>query len=410
MRKLIKETASYVVFNYASQALLIARGFLLITILTPVSLGIYKLLFTYVSYFRYYNLGLNALAFYRAPPRKMQASYGFLLRKINLTLAWSLGLLFTLIFAILWWDALSSDSTRDYILWIFLILYFSQMAETYLTIAKVNKAFATINRYNVAFAVVSTVSMVVLGYFWQLRGVIVGLTLSTIVTSAYLTGKLGKGVRYSIRLTRWKIKNLFKHSLTTILPGMFIVLFTTVEIWIIAFRFGAAETGYYSVVATFVSIVLMLNTDGVVLLYSKRSQNFRRQPGFVLNVTAIAFFVIASVCFAGIIIVPKIIEMFFPDYLRASAIYLLCFWGIPFLVARNIVVSYISQNRSIFISTILAALLVTKSALLLLVQTSAFYLGLAATNAAFAVVLIMVYVLDRQRAFNGKQNAKNGIT
>jgi hypothetical protein len=190
MQKLFKEGVSYVVLNYLSLFLTTVRGILLINILTPFSLGVYKLIFTYSSYFRYYNLGFNALAFYRAPARGLEESYSFLLRKINTALAWSFGVLFTVIFSAFWWRNLSDQGTLDFILWLFAILYFTQLGETYITICKVRKDFATVNKYNVLFAALSTVLMIGLGYLFSLRGVILGLAASTVIGCFYLINAL----------------------------------------------------------------------------------------------------------------------------------------------------------------------------------------------------------------------------
>jgi O-antigen/teichoic acid export membrane protein len=382
MQKLFKDALSYVVLNYFSLFLTTVRGILLINILNPFSLGLYKLIFTYSSYFRYYNLGFNALAFYRAPVKGLEESYSFLLRKINITLAWSFGLLFTLIFSAFWWNSLSQMKSLDFILWLFGILYFTQLAETYITICKIRKDFRIVNQYNILFAVLSTILMIALGYFLELRGVIIGLAASTILACLYIISAL-------------KMK----------LP----LLFTTVEVWIITYFFGAEETGYYSFVITFVNIILLLNTDGVVFLYSKRSGNFRKDPGFVLKLTIIAFVLIGLVCIAGLFVVDWGIATFFPRYMRASEIYRLCFWGIPFLVARNIVVSYISVNRTIYISVVLFILLTIKSvALLFISNKEEFYQALAASNVFFGVILVLIFLYHRY--FEKQSNPSTKIT
>jgi O-antigen/teichoic acid export membrane protein len=409
MQKLFKDALSYVVLNYFSLFLTTVRGILLINILNPFSLGLYKLIFTYSSYFRYYNLGFNALAFYRAPVKGLEESYSFLLRKINITLAWSFGLLFTLIFSAFWWNSLSQMKSLDFILWLFGILYFTQLAETYITICKIRKDFRIVNQYNILFAVLSTILMIALGYFLELRGVIIGLAASTILACLYIISALKMKLPFSISLGRYKLKTLFKHSIVTILPGMFIVLFTTVEVWIITYFFGAEETGYYSFVITFVNIILLLNTDGVVFLYSKRSGNFRKDPGFVLKLTIIAFVLIGLVCIAGLFVVDWGIATFFPRYMRASEIYRLCFWGIPFLVARNIVVSYISVNRTIYISVVLFILLTIKSvALLFISNKEEFYQALAASNVFFGVILVLIFLYHRY--FEKQSNPSTKIT
>jgi O-antigen/teichoic acid export membrane protein len=408
MQKLFKDTIGYVVLNYLSLFITMVRGILLINILTPASLGVYKLLFTYSSYFRYYNLGLNALAFYRAPSRGLQDTYSFLLRKINILLAWSFGILFTIIFSIFWWQPLSELGSLDFILWLFGILYFTQVAETYITISKIKKDFRVVNIYNIQFAAVSTVMMIGLGYFLELRGVIIGLAISTVIASLYVMNALKLKLSVPIKLSAFRIKTLFKHSVITILPGMFIVLFSTIEIWIIAYSFGAEETGFYSMVTTFINIILMLNTDGIVFLYSRKSMEFRKDPGFVLKLTAVAFILITLVCFAGTFVVDWGIETFFPKYLRSAEIYKLCFWGIPFLVARNVVVSYISMNRSILISMVLLVLLIMKTLVLFFIYSPAqFYIVLAATNVMFGVVLTTFYLYNGRNKLTPQATISN---
>jgi O-antigen/teichoic acid export membrane protein len=395
MQKLARDTIGYVIFNYLSLFLTTARGLILINILNPAQLGVYKLFFTYSSYFRYYNLGLNALSFYRAPGRGLQDTYAFVLRKINTTLAWSFGILFTIVFSFFWWKPLAQENSLDFIVLLLAILYFTQLAETYITIAKIRKNFRVVNLYNIIFAASSTALMTGIGYWLNLRGVMIGLTLSTIIAAIYVIFSLRESKQLAIRLTRRKIKTLFRHSFITILPGMFIVLFSTVEIWIIAYLFGAEETGYYSVVSTFINIILMLNTDSIVFLYSSKAREFRQSPAFVMKLTATAFAIILIICFAGVFVVDWGIGLFFPQYIKAAEIYKLCFWGIPFLVARNFVVQYISRSRTTFVTWILLFLLISKVALLMLLGNAInFYQVLAASNALFGVILTLVFLFS----------------
>lgn len=392
MRKLVQDTLRYVGLNYLSLFLTTLRGVLLINILNPVSLGVYKLLFTYTSYFRYYNLGLNALAFYRAPVKGMEETYSYLLKKINTLLAVVFGTFFTIGFSFFWWNSLSVEGNLDFILWLFIILFTTQLAETLITIAKVKKKFNTISFYNLLLAMSSLILMVVLGYWFDLRGVLFGLAVASLISYLYVLWDITVEKKINISFTRRKVVTIFKHSIITIIPGMLIVLFSTMEVWIIALRFGAAETGFYAVVTTFVNLILLLNTDSIVFLYSRRSSKFQKDQRFVMKITAFSFFVIAVVCFIGIFIVDWGIEMFFPAYLPAAAIYKLCFWGIPFLVARNIAVYYITNKKSVLVSWVLLALLIMKIVILLLPDSKElFYNCLAVSNLLFGVILILLF-------------------
>ncbi|RAV99751.1 MATE family efflux transporter [Pseudochryseolinea flava] len=390
---LLKEGVRYVIFNYLSVFLNTVRGIVLIAVLTPIQMGSYRLIFTYSNYFRYYNLGLNALAFYRAPPRKLQALYSNLLFKINISLAAFFGILFSVAYTFLASDEYSSLWLAS--IFLFVILFFTQTSETFVTIAKIHGRFDIINRYNIAFASGSLVLMIVLGKTYGLHGAIGGLALATMATSLYLSTVLKDAAQSSVTLTFNRIKLFFLSGALNIFPGMLSILFSTIEVWLITRSFGLAETGYYSVVITLVNLILMINTDGFVFLYAKRSKQIKNDPRFVLKSTVLSFGVTLLFCAMCIPIVHWGVAYFFPQYATASDIYQICFWGIPFLVMKNLVVYYLSNNRPIRISVLLALLLVMKTVVLLQPQTTAdFYTSVAWSNVVFGVAIAIIFIID----------------
>jgi O-antigen/teichoic acid export membrane protein len=389
MRKLLKDTAGYILLNYLATAITTVRGILLISLLSPFNLGIYKLIFTYTSYFRYYNLGLNALAFYRAPLKGLESSYSVLLRNINTTLAVAFGLVFAAMFSIFWWETLASQGKLDLILWIFIILFFTQLGETFLTISKIYKRFEFVSGYNLMFALSSLILMVTLGYYFELRGVVLGLAIATLVSCIYILKKLPAQPVSLVSSIGFKIKTLFKHSILTIIPGMLTVLFSTVEIWIIAYKYGAIETGFYAVVSTVVSLILMFNTDGMVFIYSKKSGGLKSDRKMIWRLSAVAFVIVSIVCVGCALILSWVMALFFPKYLPSADIFMICFWGIPFLVFRNVILYYIANKKFKLISYLLLFLLILKTAVLMLMtDKNIFYTALAGLNATYGIALL----------------------
>lgn len=399
MRKLLKDTAGYVLINYIATAVTTVRGILLIGLLSPFNLGIYKLIFTYTSYFRYYNLGLNALAFYRAPLKGLENSYSVLLRNINTTLAVAFGLIFAVIFSMFWWETLATQGLLDFTLWIFVILFFTQLGETFLTISKIYKRFDFVSGYNLVFAVSSLVFMIVLGYYFELRGVVVGLAISTLASCVYILRKLPKQSVSLVGNLGFKVKTLFKHSILTIIPGMLTVLFSTVEVWIIAYKYGAVETGFYAVVSTVVSLILMLNTDGMVFIYSKKSGDLKNNRKMIWRLSAVAFVIVSIVCIACALVLSWVMALFFPKYLPAADIFGTCFWGIPFLVFRNVILYYIANKKLRLISYLLFFLLILKTVvLMLMIEKTTFYIALAGLNTTYGVALLVLLFFVNARS------------
>jgi O-antigen/teichoic acid export membrane protein len=239
--------------------------------------------------------------------------------------------------------------------------------------------------------------MLLLGYLWELKGVILGLTVSTILSSTIIIYKLGRRTGLRITLPFRRLLVLFKHGGINILPGMLSVLFTSIEVWLINYKFGVEATGYYSVVITVVNVILLLNTDSLVFLYAKQSRKFKNEPRFVLRLSVIALGFIALICLASIYVIHFGIAMFLPNYLPASTIYSLCFWGIPFLVFKNLIVHYISNNRSFRISILLVLLLLLKSVSLYFIpDQKSFYYGVAAFNVLFGISMVIIFVVDNQ--------------
>lgn len=393
---LLKEGSRYIFFNYLSVFLNTIRGIILLTVLNPVSLGIYRLIFTYSSYFRYYNLGFNALAFYRAPPRKLEVLYAQLLQRVNTVLAFLFGILFTIAFVILSWNTLEEQALLISLL-LFFILYFTQIGETFITIAKIKGRFDIINIYNVIMSAGSLVLMYGLGFYFGLMGVISGLAVATVISSSYIWVVLRPPKKIRINLTVRRIKMYFRAGVLNILPGMLSVLFSTIEVWLINSKFGVRETGYYSVVMTLVNLILLINTDSLVFLYSKRSKKIQREPWYVLRMTIVSFLLLSVCCIVSIYIIAWGIREFFPTYEPAANIYKLCFWGIPFLVMKNLLVHYLSNNKTTRISVLLMLLLIVKVIVLQsIMKAETFYYATASMNVIFGISIIALFTYDNK--------------
>jgi O-antigen/teichoic acid export membrane protein len=391
----VKEGALYVFFNYLSVFINALRGILLIGLLKPASLGVYRLIFTYTSYFRYYNLGLNALAFYRAPAKNMREIYAYIIYKINLSLAISFGFVFAAVFALTMRGQLSEYLQIDTLLALFLILVFTQLGETVVTILKIYGRFSVINGYNIFTGIVSFILTVALSYYFGLTGAIWSLSFSAVITYWYIARQLRKVPSHKINFTRRKIVVLFKHGIINILPGMLSVLFGTVEIWLIGYKYNIQETGYYSVVVTLINLILMVNTDGLVFLYSKKAARIKSEPKFLMRVTVISFVLLSATCFVAIFVVDIATKMFFKNYIPSSEIYKICFWGIPFLCFKNIVFYYISNNKPMIVSVLLAILVIIKVSVLIFIDSKPdFYSMVAVFNFLYGIALIIFFTKD----------------
>lgn len=385
----------YVLTNYLSLFFSVIRGLLLIEILSPIHLGVYRLFFTYSSYFRYYNFGLNALAFYRAPLKAMRHTYSQVLLKTNFFLSWTLGAGFTAVFVFL----LGENLTYVHILSIaglFVILVFTQMNETYVTICKIYNTFGRINKYNLILSVSGVLLVIPLGYFLELDGVIAALTLSTLLAFLFLRRVVRSDeAKLRLRLTFRRIMVMGKAGVKTILPGMVLVLFTTVEVWILTDKYGVEETGYYSVVLTIINILMILNTDSLVFLYAGNAKTIAKDSGYTLRITFLFFALLSIVSVASLFIIDWMVHHVFQQYTRSAKIYRLCFWGIPFLVFRNIVMYYIARNRAVQVLWFLSLLLAMKVvALMLANSTTAFYSQVALMNLIFGVGMIVFLIVN----------------
>jgi O-antigen/teichoic acid export membrane protein len=118
----------------------------------------------------------------------------------------------------------------------------------------------------------------------------------------------------------------------------------------------------------------------------------------VWRLSAVAFVIVTVVCAACALILQWVMALFFPKYVAAADIFMICFWGIPFLVFRNVILYYIANKKLELVSYVLFFLLALKTGVLALITDKhGFYTSLAALNAVYGIsLLILLYFKNVQ--------------
>lgn len=382
----------FIIANYSSLILNTFRGIAVIGLLSPASLGMYRLIFTLTSYFRYYNLGLNSLAYYRSAITRSQDIYTLLLRKTNYFLAFWMSLIFCVTFSVIYWKELWTLQYSDLPFYLFFILFYTQKSETLVTIFKLHLRFNDINKVSLFLALLSLLFVLSLAYKFDLRGAIVGMALATIGSYYYQTSLYDKRDISPITFSIKRYLIIFKSGLLNFLPGLSNVVFTTVEVWICSAIFGLKETGYYSISLTIISFILLFNSSFGVYIFSKYPNKIKNDKRFTLRIAVLSFVATAILSFLIYHVFVVAVERFYPQYNAVVSILKVGLFSVPFITLRILSDFFISQSSYLRIAVPVFLLSFIKVIVLILQRDPYnFYVLNSIINAVYGLMILLLF-------------------
>jgi O-antigen/teichoic acid export membrane protein len=393
-RKILLNRSSilFVFSNYLSSFLNSIRSIVVAYFLDPHTMGIWSLLLTFCSYFRYYNLGLNALAFYRSKIKRMEVAYTSYILKSNIFLSLCFALIYVLIFIFFFAPESEYFQSPEILALLFFYLIINQWAETYVTSAKIFGDFRSVAIFTVVLSILSFVFLVTFSYWFEIKGLMYGLVASIILSFFFIKGRISIHKKISFSPFSKRLLVLISNSIRIILPSLLYILFSSAEIWIIQFRFGFEETGIYSIVTTFFNKALILPVSLAVVLFTKNSHKIKENNRYVAKLTLGTFFITLITCGFGYLLLALVVNNFLPEYEKSLEILLVLVWTIPFLAIKNSLVDNLIVNKKVLLYLVfLGVLLLAKTIALIFISLHSFYIILGLTNVIYGVGLFILF-------------------
>lgn len=386
--------AKYLFSNYLSAGLNITKSFALAKILMPESLGAWSLISTFLGYFRYYNLGFNSLAYYRAGKTGSFELYSSLLIRTNVILTIIFGVLYTLIFGLTQIDQFSTMGYFPIIVAFFLSsIFITQFSETYIAINKIGTSFNTISTYNNILAITGFVFIIIGAMYGNLNGMLIGNLISSVIGLVYIRQKT-RIFRFRPRLYYKRLKVFFIRSSKMISPSLLSIAYTSSDIWMINYRFSLKENGFFSLIQTFITVLLILPSSVAVFYYSSNARNMINNEKQVYKLTGINFVLTSIFVVLSYFVMSLFVKNFAPEYQKSIAIFAIIAYSIPFLSIRNVMVDMlIMKNKLLPLNITVILLILLKISMLSLVNTDHFYLVITSLNICYGIAVLAVFII-----------------
>lgn len=391
---MVKKLVKYLFSNYLSVVLNVFRSFALARILLPESLGAWSLVSTFLGYFRYYNLGFNSLAYYRVGKTGSVELYSSLLIRTNVILTIVFGVIYTVIFGFTQIDQFSTLGYFPIIVAFFVSsIFITQFSETYVAINKIGVNFNTIATYTNILAISGFVFVIVGAMYGGLNGMLIGNLVSSCIGLVYLRKKTVI-TKFRPKLYYQRLKVFFIRSSKMIVPSLLSIAYTSSDIWMINYRFSLKENGYFSLIQTFITVLLILPSSVAVFYYSNNAKNMIKNEMQVYKLTGINFVLTAVLVGISYIIMSLFVKYFAPEYHKSIAIFAVLAVSIPFLCIRNVMVDMlIVKNRLLPLNIAIVILILLKINVLAFVGVDHFYLSIAGLNICYGMVVLVVFIL-----------------
>jgi O-antigen/teichoic acid export membrane protein len=392
---MVRKLASYLFSNYLSVLLNIIRSFTLTKILVPESLGAWSILSTLLGYFRYYNLGFNSLAYYRSGKSGSLELYSSLLIRTNLFLTIVFGIFYTIFFGLTQINQFSTTGYFPIIIVFFMSsIFITQFSETYVAINKLGAKFSIIASYTNILAISGFFFVVGGAFYGNLIGMLFGNLISSILGFFYLRTRT-KIISFPYKLYFRRLKIFFIRSSKMILTSILSITYTSLDIWMINYRYSLSENGYFSLIQTFTTVLLILPSSVAVFYYSSNPRKLINNNNQVFKLTAFNFIFTSILVVVSFFFMKFVVFNFIPNYKKSVEIFSVLAFSIPFLSIRNVMVDMlIVKNIVKPLNILIICLIILKISLLSCIKIDLFYFIVAGLNVCYGLIVISVFTYN----------------
>jgi hypothetical protein len=390
-------------FQYATSIINSLKGFIFVIFLTPEAFGLWRTFYTTINYARYFDLGISTFSYYRGLITSFRKSYTFLIWRSVFILILPSSILFSLLAY-----RYVAIFDQKLIIMMFAIFFLSFSVQFYASIAsiyKINKNINSLIIMDVSLASVSLVLSCILGFFFNLKGILLGMVASYIIVFICLYFKEKNNFYTKIRPIKYfsvgkRFCSIVPKSFIYYLPGAVSVLFINVDLWFGANSVSKEIAGYFGLFMGFQILVSIAPSSISTWFYIEDAPGLNNSMKKLVKVCSINFLASSFVALIGLLGSYLLITNFLNEYMQTFYFISAIFWTLPFFALRNILVNIlIIRNQSLQFSTIVLLLVCIKIVLFSLnaIDLNLFINIVQISNIAFTIAIIGLIVISNKK-------------
>lgn len=315
-----------------ANSLILAFGFLsqlfVAWILTPVDIGVIKLLQTYSSIFiTIGGFGYNISVLKLCSENRSDGEKKYLYQK---GLAYSIvgsAISYSLIAVLVLTNLLSEDKTVNNYMLLFGVGVVPQVTSSvYFSYLQALQKMTEFSKIQIYTKLISIIMLICLTYFFLLNGYIISLILGYLFTNLLLIYKIryiNKSVISHNISAPFKLHN--QYSFSSLFANLLNIFILSIDILIINFLTeDKVEIGYYSFGLTLVSFLMIFSTTVMQILnphFSKASGNFEEWNNNVIKYSRLILKAAVLIFIISLFVVPVFLNYAFNGKYKDSIIY-----------------------------------------------------------------------------------------
>jgi hypothetical protein len=258
---------------------------------------------------------------------------------------------------------------------------------------------------DVSLASVSLVLSCILGFFFNLKGILLGMVASYIIVFICLYFKEKNNFYTKIRPIKYfsvgkRFCSIVPKSFIYYLPGAVSVLFINVDLWFGANSVSKEIAGYFGLFMGFQILVSIAPSSISTWFYIEDAPGLNNSMKKLVKVCSINFLASSFVALIGLLGSYLLITNFLNEYMQTFYFISAIFWTLPFFALRNILVNIlIIRNQSLQFSTIVLLLVCIKIVLFSLnaIDLNLFINIVQISNIAFTIAIIGLIVISNKK-------------
>ena len=392
--KRFRKEALYTLSSYWISLVGLVRESILISMLTPAQLGLWRLLLTFQGYCKYISLNASDLCVYRGKPKGLvEKYYRDVISIITLLL-----MLIAPMFA--FWASKYIQlgvSSGVKVLIIGLLSVFIVYTNVFCSLALSKKDFSSITLFQFTSPVILVLGLLIMGVS---SGIELALTLVVANGLSLICYYKYFYSTYSYTITAFKYLKIkvrsyvvmLKMSANNLTASLSFAIFHTCEVWLIESKFGLSAVGFFSVVLVFTNIANLGSSALSTILFATHTNRIKCDGRFLIKVSLVSTVIVMLIALIGFYVLGYLINTLFVNYspvLTILAIYSFC---IPFLAIRNFGLTNIIANKNGtvfgFYTLILASVKITTLVLVEQSQTD-FFITVVLFNITYGISSIL---------------------
>ena len=352
--EIIKETTAYTASSYASQAVLMLRGFLIARVLGPSLYGVWTIMRIFFRSSHYLSCGTTSAMVRQVPYEIGRGNKDYPLILQQNSISWHLlisSIVSACVFILSFTDLISNFTSEMRIMGIVFILHTIHLFIPFKLISE--KKILLLSKYNFCYAILNTIFGISLLFPFRINGLLAGMALSHLTLIIYLLKRGDLSLR--LQLDQVVLKDLMRKGFPIIILFTSFFLMYNIDKIIVFILLGSTMTGYYGL-ASFISGIINFIPVAVtnVLLprmmyhYGRTQERSAIEEYFTKPIVLLSGIIpiILGLIFINInIIIIALLPQYIPSItvlqILIIGLYFAALWGIP----TNMLIAFNKQKK-----------------------------------------------------------------